>query len=546
MISRAGIAICAVLWCVTAPVTALPAATAVASAELALARGDWPRAARDYAAAARDSDDVPLAERATRVAYDNYQYAAAAAAASRWLALAPAADQEVPRRYLATALLRSWQLDAATLQFEELLRAAYADRPRGYGALLDVLLDEPDEVAAARIIERLAAADATVAEAQYARCVLWNRADNGERALAAAREAVRLRPGWLQAQLAEARALLALDRTEEGLALARTLAESGEPYAALSHAWFLIAADRHAEARGVLERLQQQHAGVPEVLEALGVIDFEQKNYDAALGRFGEMLRTARAADSGFWYVGVIAEKQGDRRLAARSLARVTGGGRAVNAQVRAQQLLADAGAPEEAAALLEDFLAAHPQQAPALVGAQATHLADRGQGAAALALVRRARQFYPGDPQLANAEAVILERLDRVDESLRLLRSLLAERPGDPTLQNSLGYTLADRTTRVAEGHALIRDALAQKPDNFAIIDSMGWSLHRLGRTAEAVPYLERAWSRSHDPEVAWHLGDVYAALGRRDEAMALLAAAAADEPDNRHVRRLRGRLEP
>lgn len=515
-----------------------------ALAELELARGDWPAAAHHYALAAGESGDVALAERATRAAWDHFQYAAAATAAARWRALAP--GEEVPRRYLATALLRGWHVDASAAEFRALLETAYPDRARGYGALLEILADEPDEVAAARVIEQLAAGDATVAEAQYARSVLWQRADNGARALAAAREAIRLRPDWTLARLAEARALLTLERTDEALSLVRSLSDAGDAVATLNYAWFLLGAERWAEARAVLERLAKERGNVPEVLEALGTIDYEQKNYEAALGRFGEMLRSARAADAGFWYVGLIAEKQGDKRLAARSLARVTGGARAVGAQVRAYRLLGEDGQSAAAAALLDDFLAAYPDRAPAVVAAQASLLAEQQRGDEARSLIGRARTFFPDDKALAITESVVLERLDRIDECVRLLRALLAVRPGDPDLQNSLGYTLVDRTSHTAEGHALIDAAFEQRPDNFAVIDSLGWALYKLGRPVEALPYLERSWRRARDAEVAWHLGSAYLALGRRDDARAVLVAAEEGSPDDRHLARLRESLRP
>ncbi len=67
------------------------------SAERALARADWPLAARKYGCATQRSDDVAVAERATRIAYDNHQLDYAVAGARRWLELAP--DSEVARRY---------------------------------------------------------------------------------------------------------------------------------------------------------------------------------------------------------------------------------------------------------------------------------------------------------------------------------------------------------------------------------------------------------------------------------------------------------------
>ena len=50
----------------------------------------------------------------------------------------------------------------------------------------------------------------------------------------------------------------------------------------------------------------------------------------------------------------------------------------------------------------------------------------------------------------LRMARIFLYERMGKVDASIRELRALLAERPGDAVVQNALGYTLADHTRHV------------------------------------------------------------------------------------------------
>ncbi len=69
--------------------------------------------------------------------------------------------------------------------------------------------------------------------------------------------------------------------------------------------------------------------------------------------------------------------------------------------------------------------------------------------------------------------------------------------------------------------------------------MDSAGWALFRLKRNAEALTWLERAWDRSQDPEVAAHLGEVLWAEGRQDEARRLWSGALEDAPENRSLKR-------
>lgn len=505
-------------------------------ADLGLARGAWPAAARAFACAAAASEDPAVAERATRAAFEQDQWGPALASARRWVALEP--GREEARRFLAITLLRLHRSDEAGEQFAVILDTGYPERARGYEALLEILSGESNDAGAARVMERLAAGDPDVAEAQYARSVLWQQAEHGERALASAERALGLRPGWSMALLARARALLLMARTDDGLEAARQAAADGE-LARLNLAWMLAGAGREEEAIAEFEALRRESGGEAPALEGLGAIAWDRGDLESARRLFTDRAKLGRGPETALAYLGLIAERAGDKALAARYLERVTSGPRALPSQLHANGLLVELGAPERAGLLLDDYLAAAPEQTRDLVVRLANREAVAGRGEAAVALLARLVETYPDDDDLRLAQGFVYERLDRVPEAVAVMRDVLSRRPDDPTALNSLGYTLVDRTRRVGEGHALIARALEQRPDSYAIIDSMGWALFRLGRPAEARDWLQRAWDRSQDPEVAAHLGEVLWSLGERDAARALWQEAVGAAPDNRTLRR-------
>lgn len=502
-----------------------------AAAERALARGDWPLAAQRYGCALGESDDAALAERATRSAYDNHQLAAAVAGARRWLELAP--DSEVARRYLATGLLRLYDDGAAASEFRTLLDSSYPDRARGYVVLLGILAEERNETGAARVMQRLAAADPALAEAQYAVSVLWQRAEDGARALAAARRAVELRPGWRLAELAEVRAQLTLGRSEEALQRSAELASDGEISARISHAWLLLAHEQRTEAGAIFEELSRSAAAASEGRVGLAAIALDERRLDDAARILNELARDPQVADTAQWNLARIAEERGDIRLAARHYQRISSGARAGGAQLRAARLYRDLGAPEHAEMLLEDFLAEAARDAPDVVAGFASLLVDEDRGEEAVALMDRAWSVL-ADDDLRLARGFLLERLGRVAGAVADLRAVAARRPDDPVALNALGYTLVDHSISIAEGHHLIARALAAKPDSYAIQDSMGWALVRLGRLDEGRAWLEQAWERSEDPEVAAHLGEALWLQGRPEEARRIWDRALVDHPES------------
>ena len=93
---------------------------------------------------------------------------------------------------------------------------------------------------------------------------------------------------------------------------------------------------------------------------------------------------------------------------------------------------------------------------------------------------------------------------------------------------------------TTVSSTVPLIDRARAADPDNAAIIDSYGWVLYRLGRNAEALVELRRAFGLQKDPEIAAHLGEVLWVQGDKDEARRFFDESRKLQPDdNRALQR-------
>ena len=129
-------------------------------------------------------------------------------------------------------------------------------------------------------------------------------------------------------------------------------------------------------------------------------------------------------------------------------------------------------------------------------------------------------------------ARAFLLERLDRVDEALAELTAMVERSPDDPIALNALGYTLADRTDRIREAYRHVKKAYELAPDNPAIIDSMGWVEYRRGNLDLAIQYLDEAYRRIEDSEVAAHLGEVLWVNGDEDQARVIWLQALDQDP--------------
>ena len=115
----------------------------------------------------------------------------------------------------------------------------------------------------------------------------------------------------------------------------------------------------------------------------------------------------------------------------------------------------------------------------------------------------------------------VSLERLGETRAAeTHLLRAIEID-PGDAYALNYLGYWWADEGHNLDQAIEMIERAVSHRPSSGFFVDSLGWVHYKLGDPARAVGYLERATElEPSDPEITGHLGDVYWALGRREEA--------------------------
>ena len=145
----------------------------------------------------------------------------------------------------------------------------------------------------------------------------------------------------------------------------------------------------------------------------------------------------------------------------------------------------------------------------------------------------------YPDDINLLYARGLAWERRDQIDRAEADLRKILVTDPENVGALNALGYTLADRTTRYQEALELIDRARTAEPDQAAIIDSYGWVLYRLGRNAEALVELRRAFTLQKDAEIAAHIAEVLWVSGNKEEARKYFEESRKLDPENRSLLR-------
>jgi Flp pilus assembly protein TadD len=432
-----------------------------------------------------------------------------------------------------------------------------ASDPRAAVTLLEQVLQPYADAKATRTAVRTTLGRATLAAG-----------DTG-RALALATEAHADEP------TAPGPVLLAIDlmpqqREAEAVVLSHLRQPGAEPGMRLAYVRALTQAQRYADAITQLDLVTRQQPELPSPWLTLGALHLELRHAvqaEAALQRYVQLAprsSTESTADTdsdgeddgasspnaglvqAWLLLAQAAEMRGDFPAAEAYLARVDSPQRALEVQTRRATILARQGKLPEARELIRRLPEPSPEEARAKLLAEAQVMRDVKQWQEAYRVLEQASQRFADDTELLYEQAMMAEKLERMDQMERLLRRVIELKPDNQNAYNALGYSLADRSERLPEARALIRKALDLAPGDPFITDSLGWVEYRLGNRDEALKLLRQAYATRPDTEIAAHLGEVLWVMGQRDEALRVWREGKSRDSANDVLRETLARLKP
>ena len=189
----------------------------------------------------------------------------------------------------------------------------------------------------------------------------------------------------------------------------------------------------------------------------------------------------------------------------------------------------AGVGQTDSAREMLESILAENDQ-----VEAAWTTLirlnALNGDKAAGDETLDRALAAMPNSVSLAWAKASQLTEQGESEAAIAIYEDVYERASGSLLIANNLATLLAntrDDAESLERAYAVARRLRGS--DVPAFQDTYGWIAHRRGDSNEALPYLEdAAEALPNEPSVLYHLGVVYLALERKEDALKQFLAAA------------------
>ncbi len=550
--------------------------------EMALGSGDAGSAYELMLDAARRTRDEGLFRRSVDIAMRSRAGDQALAASRAWrLALPESADAARTQLQILLLLnrpealaepLRALLTLTPTGERGELISALprflqRAGEPRTVVTLMEEALKPYRDAPATRVAARVALGRA------------WLQAGEPERALALAREAQLMEP------LAPGPALLGMEMMgkqagAEDLVRTYLAQDRAEPALRLAYVRILTGAQRYADATLQLQALTRQQPDEAQPYLSLGALQLEMKQVkegEASLLRYVQLVQpqvAARAAQGtelpdtasssasaedddddrpagpeqglvqAWLMLAQSAEQRGDFKAAEGYLGQISDPQRALEVQTRRAAILARQGKFSQARELIRRLPEKGDEDARAKLLAEAGVMGDVKRWRDAYDVLGTAAKRFNDDADLLYEQAMMAEKLERLDDMERLLRRVIAIKPDNAHAHNALGYSLADRRQRLPEAKQLVQRALELLPGDPFITDSLGWVEFRMGNGAEAVRLLRLAYATRPDTEIAAHLGEVLWSLGQRDEARRVWGEAKGRDASNDVLRETLARL--
>jgi tetratricopeptide (TPR) repeat protein len=357
-------------------------------------------------------------------------------------------------------------------------------------------------------------------------------------------EAVRLEPGFSNAEMGIAEIAVDQHKPEEAIQLADKilLIESKNTQARLLKASALLSTGKRGEARGELEQLTRNAPDDKSVYLQLGLLEIEEKNFpkaeaalerlenlendvpDASLGPFarpGEL-------DKAYTFLKKELEHSPNHPLVHELLASVS---------IQARQY--DRAINECRALLLLNANLAHAY----LRLAHAFRL--KGDWNSYVSNLEQAQRLSPADVSLTVQLASTLGSEGKYSDSIRLYRRALELRPDDPRLLNSLAWAILETKGNGDEALRLAQRAVQKSPGEPKFLDTLGWAYVQKNITESATQVLSNLVKEyPQDSTFRYHLGAALLQKGDHQGAREALQMALASKPSKEYADKIRNLL--
>lgn len=511
-------------------------------AEFAVRRSYYDLALGNYLQQAHQTRDPGVTARATHLAQFLQADNAALDAAQLWVELEP---DNLEAQYTSATMLAKNKRPLEALQHMAWVLDNGGTTNFAAIAASSLTLDQPTRNELEAEYDRLLETHPDNTQLMISKALLLQQRGEVEEALDTTRNVIREDPNDLHAVVVEARLLQQLGRPDEALARLETMVarHPDNRRLRLQYARMLMTRDIQL-AREQFEVLIRQSPNDPDLLLSLAIISKEMGNAAEAEMYFQRLLATGQRTTEAHYYLGQIAEEQGQWSLAINHYQQIPPGPDFISATNRITAVYIKQQQLSQARQYLASLRQLYPEESVRFYLVESRALLNLGQLDSGHKLLSEGLLAYPREESLLYTRSTISEK--RGDYALmeKDLQQIIEQNPNNAIALNALGYVLTNQNQRLDEAQVLINKAIELKPGEPAILDSLGWLHYRLGELKLALKYLQQAYAAFPDPEVAAHLGEVLWQSGQHEQANIIWQQGLEKDPGSPVIREAMERL--
>ncbi len=504
------------------------------TAELAGQRGQYGIALEGYMEAAKRVRDPRFAERAAMIAMYLKDGKRLDESVKLWLK--QDANNITARKFAALSALKASDKAAAVGHVGSLLKNDPAGFDKTMLELATILQKENKAEFIIDVLDTVSSQNPDQAMVYFVQALLAAQLDKQELAETKAMQSLKVQPGWDKALMLQAQLSMASGRFDKAIAVLENAVQKFPDDIKIKKmlAQVLIKDKRYDRAIAVYQSLVKANPKEHDSLMSLGVVYLQQDKFDEAEEAFEKLLDDPEWRAQATYYLGKIAEQQDDVDQALAWYDKVKDERLGLEAGAASVALLGKERKFAQAEQRLETLAKKYPSQKIRVLLLHSELLNRQGDYQKAFDLLSKGLLDAPDDKNLLYSRALMAEHIGKLDVLEADLKKIIAKHPDNAEALNALGYTLTDKTQRYQEAEAYLLRALKLAPDEAVILDSYGWLQFKQGKTANALQYLERAYTGQQEAEIAAHYAEVLWSVGQKEKAKKVFDRAFKESPDD------------
>lgn len=507
------------------------------AAELAGQRGQYDIALEGYMEAAKRVDDPRFAERAASIAMYMKNRGKTDEALSIWLSQDP--KGAMPRKLAALSALRTGEKSLAVEHLNALIKSDPVDFEDTLLELVGVLQKEDKASFVFDVLETVSKTNSDLPITYFVQSLLAMQMNNKNVAEQKVQKALQLRPNWDNAIILYAQIALASDdigRAKQILVDAISALPDSDKIKKM-YGQLLVKNGEYTQAVEIYQGLLAKNPKDADTQFNLALLNLQLGLDKKAEDLLSGLLSQTGWRDRASLYLGRIEEGRGNAKKALGWFDKVIEGPYAFESAMSGVSLLAKSKQYNEASSRLEALAKKYPNQKLRITLIKASIYNQQGQFTKAFDLLTQSLIEQPDQKDLLYTRAIMAGRLGKLELLKSDLKKILAKYPDDFEALNALGYSLLDDPKSYGEAEKYLNQALKLRPAEAIIIDSYGWLQFKLGKMELALSYLEQAYEKQSEGEIAAHLCEVLWVLGREEEANAVFSKAIKNSPDDEYL---------